>query len=125
MTITKELEQTIQMAIGEARRRKHEYLTLEHLLFALIADPVAGRCLRACGANVGKLVASLEEFFAGIAERADGDDEPKQTAAFWRVLQRAAMHAQSAGREGIDGGNVLASLYRESDSHAVYLLVSH
>jgi ATP-dependent Clp protease ATP-binding subunit ClpA len=125
MTITKELEQTIQMAIGEARRRRHEYLTLEHLLFALCADPVAGRTLRACGANIGKLVAALEEHFATIRPRVDGDDEPKQTAAFWRVLQRAAMHAQSAGREGIDGGNVLASMYRESDSHAVFLLVSH
>ena len=125
MTITKELEQTIQMAIGEARRRRHEYLTLEHLLFALCADPVAGRTLRACGANIGKLVAALEEHFATIRPRVDSDDEPKQTAAFWRVLQRAAMHAQSAGREGIDGGNVLASMYRESDSHAVFLLVSH
>src|SRR5690242_11756547 len=125
MTITKELEQTIQMAIGEARRRRHEYLTLEHLLFALCADPVAGRTLRACGANIGKLVAALEEHFATVTPRVDGDDEPKQTAAFWRVLQRAAMHAQSAGREGIDGGNVLASMYRESDSHAVFLLVSH
>jgi ATP-dependent Clp protease ATP-binding subunit ClpA len=125
MTITKELEQTIQMAIGEARRRKHEYLTLEHLLFALCADPVAGKCLRACGANVGKLVAGLEEYFAKVQQRVDGEDEPKQTAAFWRVLQRAAMHAQSAGRDGIDGGNVLAAMYRESDSHAVFLLVSH
>jgi len=124
MTITKELEATLQMAFGEARRRRHEYVMLEHLLFALCADPVAARVLRSCGADLGHLVSGLEQFFTQLRRLPGGGEapEPKQTVAFWRVLQRAALHAQGAGKTGMDGGNVLASLYRERESHAVHLL---
>jgi ATP-dependent Clp protease ATP-binding subunit ClpA len=123
MTISKELEATLQLAIAEARRRRHEYLTLEHLLLALCADPVASKILRACGADFGRLTGELEAFFTDhITPSAEEGADPKQTPAFWRVLQRAAMHVHGSGKESMDGGNVLVSLFRERDSHAVYLL---
>src|SRR5438552_13935104 len=98
MTITKELEQTLHMAIGEAQRRRHEYLTLEHLLYALCADPVASKVLRACGADASRIVAALEAFLREkLPARPEEEGvDPKQTVAFWRVLQRAAMHAEGA-----------------------------
>src|SRR6266545_885037 len=123
MTLAKELENTLNLAIAEARRRRHEFVTLEHLLLALCADPIAARILRAVGCDLGKLAAALEKFLSDLPTLADGDrSDPKQTPAFWRVLQRAAMHVQSSGRQEIDGGNVLVALFREGDSQALYLL---
>ena len=123
MTISKELEATLQLAIAEAKRRHHEYLTLEHLLLALCVDPAAAKILRACGADFNRLKDELETFFSQqlTASLEDGQD-PKQTPQFWRVLQRAAMHVHGSGKETMDGGNVLVSLFRERESHAVYLL---
>jgi ATP-dependent Clp protease ATP-binding subunit ClpA len=122
MTITKELEATLELAVAEAKRRHHEYLTLEHLLLALCADPVAKRILRGCGADLSDLAAGLEDFFTERLEAHADTKDPKQTPAFWRVLQRAAVHVQSAGKAAIDGGSVLVALMREHDSHSVYLL---
>jgi ATP-dependent Clp protease ATP-binding subunit ClpA len=123
MTISKDLEATLQLAIAEAKRRHHEYLTLEHLLLALCADPAAAKILRACGADFSRLTVELETFFSEqlAAELEEGAD-PKQTPQFWRVLQRAAMHVHGSGKETMDGGNVLVSLFRERESHAVFLL---
>src|SRR4029453_4189412 len=100
MTISKELEATLQHAISEARRRRHEYLTVEHLLLALLADPVASRILGALGANLRRGAPGLEDFFREHLEAVpgQGEVEPKQTPAFWRVLQRAAMHVQGTGK---------------------------
>ena len=124
MTISKELESTIQLAFDEARRRRHEFVTLEHVLFALTKDPVAVKILKAAGADLKKLQKDLEQFFdENMPELPEGTErEPQQTAAFWRALQRAAMHVQSSGKEFIDGGNLLVAFYRERDSHAVWLL---
>ncbi|MGZ3427802.1 MAG: Clp protease N-terminal domain-containing protein, partial [Polyangia bacterium] len=124
MTISKELESTIQLAFDEARRRRHEFVTLEHVLFALTRDPVATKILKASGADLKKLQKDLEAFFEeNMPELPEGSDrEPQQTAAFWRALQRAAMHVQSSGKDAIDGGNLLVAFYRERDSHAVWLL---
>jgi ATP-dependent Clp protease ATP-binding subunit ClpA len=123
MTISKELEATLQLAIAEAKRRHHEYLTLEHLLLALIADPAAAKILRACGADFSRLTAQLETFFTQqLQPNLEEGADPKQTPSFWRVLQRAAMHVHGSGKETMDGGNVLVSLFRERESHAVYLL---
>src|SRR3954469_4799380 len=124
MTISKELESTIQLAFDEARRRRHEFVTLEHVLFALTKDPIAIKILKAAGADLKKLQKDLEAFFdENMPELPEGTDrEPQQTAAFWRALQRAAMHVQSSGKEFIDGGNLLVAFYRERDSHAVWLL---
>jgi ATP-dependent Clp protease ATP-binding subunit ClpA len=121
MTISKELEATLQLAIAEAKRRRHEYLTLEHLLLALCADPVASRILRSCGTDFNRVTMELERYFETLAQL-DEETDPKQTPAFWRVLQRAAMHVHGAGKDSMDGGNVLVSLFRERDAHAVYLL---
>jgi ATP-dependent Clp protease ATP-binding subunit ClpA len=123
MTLAKELEATLNLAIAEARRRRHEFVTLEHLLFALCADPVASRIIRAVGGNLEQLLKGLETHLATLPVLPGGDKgEPKPTPAFARVLQRAAMHVQTSGREQIDGGNVLVALFRERDAHAVYLL---
>ncbi|MDB4965089.1 MAG: ATP-dependent Clp protease, ATP-binding subunit clpA [Myxococcales bacterium] len=124
MTISKELESTIQTAFDEARKRRHEFVTLEHVLFALTKDPVAIKILKSAGADLKKLQKELETFFSeNMPELPEGvEREPQQTAAFWRALQRAAMHVQSSGKEFIDGGNLLVAFYRERDSHAVWLL---
>jgi ATP-dependent Clp protease ATP-binding subunit ClpA len=124
LSITKELESTLRLAFAEAKARRHEHVTLEHLLYALLRDPVASRILRACGARLPELRRELEEHLerAMSALPAGFDRDPEQTRAFARVLERAAMQVQSSGKEQIDGGNVLVAFYRERDSHAVYLL---
>jgi ATP-dependent Clp protease ATP-binding subunit ClpA len=124
MTISKELESTIQVAFDEARKRRHEFVTLEHVLLALLKDPIAAKIIKASGADAKKLQSELERFFEEhMPELPEGvEREPQQTAAFWRALQRAAMHVQSSGKDAIDGGNLLVAFYRERDSHAVWLL---
>src|SRR5881394_842053 len=124
LSITKELESSLRLAFAEAKARRHEHVTLEHLLYALLRDPVATRILRACGAKLPELKrdleAHLQETQPSLPEGSERD--PEQTRAFQRVLERAAMQVQSSGKETIDGGNVLVALYRERDSHALYLL---
>jgi ATP-dependent Clp protease ATP-binding subunit ClpA len=124
VTISKELESTIQAAFEEARRRRHEFVTLEHVLYALTKDPVAAKILKAAGADLKKLQAELERFFdEEIEALPEGvERDPQQTAAFWRSLQRAAMHVQGSGKQSIDGGNLLVAMYRERESHAIYVL---
>jgi ATP-dependent Clp protease ATP-binding subunit ClpA len=127
MTITKELEATIQLAFAEAKKRRHEFVTLEHVLFALIRDPSAAKILKGAGADLKKLEADLEQFFAEnvqpLPEGKEFDErEPQHTAAFWRALQRAAIHVQSSGKEAIDGAALLVAMFRERESQAVYLL---
>jgi ATP-dependent Clp protease ATP-binding subunit ClpA len=127
MTISKELEATIQLAFEEARRRRHEFVTLEHVLLALLKDPIASRILKSCGANLRKLEAEVDAFLAENVQALpeDTEREPQQTAAFWRALQRAAMHVHGSGKDSIDGGNLLVAFFRERDSQAVYLLEQH
>ena len=128
MNLSTDLRTTLEAAIGEARERHHEYVTLEHLLLALCADPRGIEILQAVGVRLPELVEGLEQFFDDSLEPVsaidgEGDDhEPKQTIAFWRVFERAALHVQGAGKDTVDAGNVLASLMREPESHAVYLL---
>jgi ATP-dependent Clp protease ATP-binding subunit ClpA len=124
LSITKELESTLGLAFAEAKARRHEHVTLEHLLYALLRDPVAARILRACGARLPELRRELEQHLdeSQPSLPRGGDREPEHTQAFKRVLERAALQVQSSGKEQIDGGNVLVAFYRERDSHAVYLL---
>src|SRR5438874_4965072 len=124
LSITKELESTLGLAFAEAKARRHEHVTLEHLLYALLRDPVAARILRACGARLPELRRELEQHLEDSQPSLPrgAEREPEQTRAFARVLERAAMQVQSSGKEQIDGGNVLVAFYRERDSHAVYLL---
>jgi len=122
--ISKELEATLNAALREAKTRRHEYVSLEHLLYALLKDKDGKAAILACGGDIERLSKSLEEFFSGQLEALpEGwDEEPQQTLSFHRVLQRAVIHAQSAERKEINGGNLLIAMYREPDSYAIYLL---
>ncbi len=122
--IAKEFQATLRTAFDSAGAKRHEYLTLEHLLLALLGDPKAGKAIDACGGSRDRLRAKLESFLdehmSPLPEELTF--EPQQTVAVERVLQRAAIHAMSSEMEFIDGANVLIQLLREDDSHAVYLL---
>ncbi|GCE79808.1 ATP-dependent Clp protease ATP-binding subunit ClpA [Komagataeibacter oboediens] len=122
--LSRNLEQTLHRALTLAGDRRHEYATLEHLLLALIDDPDAVTVFRACGVDLTKLRTDLTDFLdkdlAGLA--ADRTVDPKPTAAFQRVIQRAAIHVQSTGRDEVTGANVLVALFAERESHAVYFL---
>src|SRR5918996_1993060 len=122
--ISKELEATLNFALKEAKNRRHEYVSLEHLLYALLRDKDGKAAIVACGGDVDRLNKSLEEFFNGQLETLpEGlNQEPQQTLSFHRVLQRAVIHAQSAEKKEITGGNLLIAMFREPDSYAVYLL---
>src|SRR5512139_1157925 len=122
VTVSKELQQTLQNAVGEARRRRHEYVTLEHLLHAMTKDKVATEVLLACGADLKALERELEEYLDRTLESLGAAQDPEQTAAFQRVLQRAAWHVQGSGRTELNAGDVLVAITRERGSHAVYLL---
>src|ERR671925_642799 len=122
--ISKELEATLNFALKEAKSRRHEYVSLEHLLYALLRDKDGKAAIVACGGDVDRLNKSLEEFFeAQLESLPEGfNQEPQQTLSFHRVLQRAVIHAQSAEKKEINGGNLLIAMFREPDSYAVYLL---
>ncbi|HZZ85949.1 MAG TPA: ATP-dependent Clp protease ATP-binding subunit ClpA [Anaeromyxobacteraceae bacterium] len=124
VTVTKELQLTLQAAVAEARNRRHEYVTLEHLLHAMTRDRVASEVLLACGADIAQLEKDLEDYLGRTLEALPGDgrQDPEQTAAFQRVLQRAAWHVQGSGRTELNAGDVLVAVTRERGSHAVYLL---
>src|SRR6185503_7622626 len=122
--LSRNLEQTLHRALSLASERRHEYATLEHLLLGLAEDTDAATVLRACGVDLDKLRSDLSEFLdkdlAGLATDRAGD--PKPTAGFQRVVQRAAIHVQSSGRDEVTGANVLVALFSERESHAVYFL---
>ncbi|WP_141330164.1 ATP-dependent Clp protease ATP-binding subunit ClpA [Myxococcus sp. AB025B] len=122
--IAKELQASFRTALEEARKMGHEYLTLEHLLLALTKDSRTREVLKACGANVKRLQERLVSFLEETVERLpeDAEADPQQTIGVERVLHRAAMHALSAEQKLIDGGDVLVALFREEESHALYLL---
>ena len=124
--IQKDLEVALYAAVREAQRRRHEYITLEHLLYTLCFDKTTLKIMRHSGVQVDKLKADLEEF---LQEELDSLPEgqyiePSQTIAFQRVMQRAIFHVRSSGKEEVNGGNVLVALFSEPDSHAAYFLQS-
>ncbi len=118
------LEQTLHRALGIAKEHNHEYATLEHLLLALNEDPDANVVLRGVGVQIDKLSDELRHFIADELESLIVDDveEARPTAAFQRVIHRAAIHVQSAGKNEVTGSNVLVALFSERESHAVYFL---
>jgi ATP-dependent Clp protease ATP-binding subunit ClpA len=122
--ITKELENTLNLAVAEATTRQHEYVTLEHLLLALLADPTARDIIYACGGNLNTLRKDIEEFFAAHSEMVSADPStlPEQTIAFQQVLQYALLQAQASEQQEVNGGGVLAALFHARHSHAVFLL---
>jgi len=122
--IAKELQASFRQALQDAKAMRHEYLTLEHLLLALTKEAKTQKVLSACGASVKRLRQRLESFLRDTVEKLpEGvSAEPQQTIGIERVLQRAAIHALSADQKVIEGGDVLVAMFREDESHALYLL---
>jgi ATP-dependent Clp protease ATP-binding subunit ClpA len=122
--LSRNLEQTLHRALAEANARHHEYATLEHLLLALTEDQDSVAVLRACGVDLVKLRKDLSDYIDSELGDLVGDagEEAKPTAGFQRVLQRAAIHVQSSGREQVTGANMLVALFSERESYAVYFL---
>ncbi|MGW8303233.1 MAG: ATP-dependent Clp protease ATP-binding subunit ClpA [Desulfobacterales bacterium] len=122
--INKELSATLGFAVKEAKRRRHEYVSIEHILFAILNDTTGIEIVENCGGDVDNLLDSLENFFEEKIERIpDGDDYVlQQTIGFQRVIQRAVNHARSAEKQEVAVADVLASIFLEKDSHAEYFL---
>ncbi len=122
--LSRNLEQTLHRALAVANDKHHEYATLEHLLFALTADPDAMAVLRACGIDLDELSSALLQYIENDLSTLINTniEESKPTNAFQRVLQRAAIHVQSSGREEVTGANIIVALFSERESHAVYVL---
>src|SRR5205085_6233167 len=124
MRISRALEQAFSLAVNEARRRRHEFLSIEHIFFALLHDPQIAAILKHCGGDVAMLKRDMEHYLDQKVERLPEGVEKtlQQTLGFQRVVQRAAAHVQSAGKEEIDVENILVALFREPESHAAFLL---
>ena len=124
--IAQELEVSLHMAFVEARQQRHEFITVEHLLLALLDNPSAAEVLRACAANIDDLRKSLTTFIKENTPTVGGTEEvdTQPTLGFQRVIQRAIMHVQSTGngKKEVTGANVLVAIFGEKDSHAVYYL---
>ncbi len=123
--LSKKLEVTLHNALNLATEKGHDYATLEHLLFALIDNDDARAVMRACGVDLDILREEITTYLDTELDELKGDSKPKEskpTTGFQRVLQRAAIHVQSSGREEVTGANVLIALFSERESHAVYFL---
>lgn len=121
---SKDLEQTIGQCYKRAREARHEFMTVEHLLLALLDNPSAQAVLKACGADFQRLRTDLEQAIEASVSRLAEDDgrDTQPTLGFQRVLQRAVYHVQSSGKKEVTGANVLVAIFGEKDSHAVYFL---
>jgi ATP-dependent Clp protease ATP-binding subunit ClpA len=122
--LSKELEFTLNLAFKEAREKNHEFMTVEHLLFALLGNPTAVEVLRACGADLETLKRDVANFLEETTPKLSNDDtrETQPTLGFQRVLQRAVFHVQSSDRTEVTGANVLVAIFSEQESQAVYFL---
>lgn len=123
--LNKELEFTLNLAFKEAKEKRHEFMTVEHLLLSLLDNPAAGNVLQACDANIDALRRDLIEFIDETTPKIpdyEYDRETQPTLGFQRVLQRAVFHVQSAGKTEVSGANVLAAIFSEQESQAVYFL---
>ena len=122
--LSKELEFTLNLAFKEAREKHHEFMTVEHLLLALLDNPAAAEVLRACGADLQALKRELGNFLDETTPLlpANGTRETQPTLGFQRVLQRAVFHVQSSGKKEVTGANVLVAIFSEQESQAVYFL---
>jgi ATP-dependent Clp protease ATP-binding subunit ClpA len=122
--LSSELEYCLNEAFQRARERRHEYMTVEHLLLAILDTPKVGEVLRSCGADVAALRRDLEKFIDETTPRLPEDDdrEVQPTLGFQRVLQRAVFHVQSSGKKEVSVANVLVAIFSEKQSHAAYLM---
>lgn len=124
--INNNLEMTLFLAISEAKKRKHEHVTVEHILYALLQEDMAINIITDCGGDPDSLKAKLEKFFASNLNQIKEElaEDPIQTIGFNRVLQRAISHVQSCGKKEVDSSDVLVSIFAEPESYAVYFLKS-
>src|SRR5229473_4567925 len=124
--IAKPLQKTFEFALNDAITRRHEYVTLEHVLYALLHDREVARVVRECGGDIDQLKKQLDDFMNRTLEKVPDDAEvqPVLTAMLQRVVQYAQLHAQSSGRKEVDTGQMLAAIYQAERSQAVYLLRS-
>ena len=122
--LSKELEFTLNLAFKEAREKQHEFMTVEHLLYALLGNPSAVEVLRACGADIDELKKELEKFLNETTPLLSSEDsrETQPTLGFQRVRQRAVFHVQSSDKNEVTGANVLVAIFSEQESQAVYFL---
>ncbi len=122
--ISKELSLTLGLAVREAKKRRHEYVCVEHILYAILYDSTGIEIFEACGGNIENLTKDLEEFFNNNLESVQEGNEYvlQQTIAFQRVIQRAVNHVRSAEKQEVEVSDILASIFMEKDSHAVYFL---
>jgi len=122
--IAQELEVSLHMAFMDARQKRHELITVEHLLLAMIDNPTAAEVLRACGAKLDVLRGELSQYIEEHTPTVSGEDEvdTQPTLGFQRVIQRAMLHVQSSGKKEVTGANVLVAIFGEKDSHAVFFL---
>ncbi|MBI4998352.1 MAG: ATP-dependent Clp protease ATP-binding subunit ClpA, partial [Rhodocyclales bacterium] len=122
--IAQELEVSLHMAFVEARQKRHEFITVEHLLLTLLDNPSAAEVMRACAANIDELRQELAEFIDQHTPTVAGSEEidTQPTLGFQRVIQRAILHVQSSGKKEVTGANVLVAIFGEKDSHAVFFL---
>jgi len=125
--LSEELKVTINQAIEDTQRRRHEYLTLEHLLLALLDDESATAVLTGCGADIDSVRADIEEFLGDNVDEVPEDEEltTHQTIGVGRVLQRAVLHVQGAGKREVTGANLLVAIFAEPESNAAFILQSH
>jgi ATP-dependent Clp protease ATP-binding subunit ClpA len=123
--LTRELEETLSYAVDQAVKHKHEYVTLEHLLYALLEDRAAREILFNCGADLEELSRALEEYFQNVLEKmpAEAKSLPELTATFQSTINYAVLQAEGSGQSTVDGGNILAAFYQAEQSYAVYLLL--
>lgn len=123
--LTRELEETLSHAVDEAVRHRHEFVTLEHLLFALLEDSSARDILFNCGAQIEELARALQEYFDNVLEKmpADVKTMPELTSTFQSTISYAVLQAEGSGQGAVDGGNILAAIYQAEQSYAVYLLL--
>ena len=125
--LSKDLEATLNSAFREAKAKRHEFMTVEHLLLALLDNEIAIDVLNKIGVELDKLRADLEEYIDSttpLIPAGDSDVETQPTLGFQRVLQRAVFHVQSSGRKEVTGANVLVAIFSEQESQAVYFLKS-
>jgi ATP-dependent Clp protease ATP-binding subunit ClpA len=123
--LTKELEETLSFAVDQAVKHKHEFVTLEHLLYALLEDSSARDILYHCGARLEELGLSLEDYFRDVLEKMPESAKhmPELTSTFQSTIQYAVLQAEGSGQPAVNGGNILAALFQAEQSYAVYLLL--
>ena len=124
--ISRELEISLIAAVRDAQKRRHEYVTLEHVFYAILFDPQSANVIEDCGGNITELKYLVDQYLTTKVEPLPDEitQDPVQTLSFQRLMQRVMNHIQSSGKKAADGGDVLVAFFKEEDSHTVFFLKS-